>query len=202
MQTQDQINGMGYLTDESLAERVSKGNGPAFDELTARYLPLIMAKASACRKVGLESDDLMQEGLLGLLGAAKTYDLAAGASFKTYAGVCIERRLQTACKAAARQKHSPLNHFVPLNDVASKDVDIQFTSTKPVDPEAFVINREGLERVKRRIEETLSGLEFKVLSLYLSGRTYEEIADGLCITQKVVDNALQRIRKKLRKTVS
>ena len=152
MHTQNQKIGMGALTDEELTALITAGNGAAFDELTSRYLPLIRAKASACRKIGLESDDLMQEALLGLLSAAKTYDKTVGASFKTYAGVCIERHLYTACKAAARQKHSPLNHFVPLNDVASKDVDIQFTSAESIDPEAFVISREGFERVKRRIE--------------------------------------------------
>lgn len=203
MQGAEQIGDIKDLTDMQLSRRVRQGDDAAFDELVTRYLPLVRAKASVYRKMGLETDDLVQEGTVALLGAARTYRPEENASFRTFADICIERRMATAYRSAARQKHIPLNTYISLNDALdSKDVETQMTSVDSVDPETLLINSEDLKRIKRHIEQTLSGLEFKVLSLYLSGRTYEEIAESLAIAPKAVDNALQRVRKKLRKTVS
>jgi RNA polymerase sporulation-specific sigma factor len=195
--------GMNDLTDDQLSQRLRQGEKRAFDALVTRYASLIRRKASAYRQTGLEEEDLIQEAVLGLLSAAESYDDQAGASFRTFAGLCIERRLLTACRSAARQKHIPLNQYVSLNDeIDRKLVESQLASIDLMNPENLVISREDMERERRRIEQTLSGLEFKVLALYLSGRTYEEIAEKLTVSPKAVDNALQRIRRKLRGSVS
>lgn len=194
---------MNDLTDDQLSQRLRQGEKRAFDALVTRYASLIRRKASAYRQTGLEEEDLIQEAVLGLLSAAESYDDQAGASFRTFAGLCIERRLLTACRSAARQKHIPLNQYVSLNDeIDRKLVESQLASIDLMNPENLVISREDMERERRRIEQTLSGLEFKVLALYLSGRTYEEIAEKLTVSPKAVDNALQRIRRKLRGSVS
>lgn len=196
-------DGMENLTDDQLSQMLKQGDKGAFDALIVRYASDIRAKASAHRLAGLELEDLIQEATLGLLSAAESYNSSAGASFRTFAGICMERRLLTACRSASRQKHIPLNQYVSLNDdIDSQYVENQLTSIDLMDPEALVISREDMKRMNRRIKQTLSGLEFKVLSLYLSGRTYEEIADQLAVSPKAVDNALQRIRKKLKNSVS
>lgn len=197
----DQNVGLKSLTDAQLSQRIREGEEPSFDELALRYSSLIRKKACAFRKMGLEPDDLFQEGTLGLLNAALAYRETGEASFATYAGLCIERRMLGAYRSAARQKHIPLNSFISLNNENS-DIENQFTSAQQIDPETLVINREDFKLIQRRIEEALSGLEFKVLVLYLSGRTYEEIARRLGVTVKSVDNSLQRIRRKLRKAVT
>lgn len=195
--------GMEGLTDDQLSQRLRKGDKSAFDALVTRYASFVRSKASAYRQTGLEEEDLIQEAVLGLLSAAESYDNQTGASFQTFAGICIERRLLTACRSAARQKHIPLNQYVSLNDeIDRKLAESQLASIDLMNPENLVISREDMKRVRRRIEQTLSGLEFKVLALYLSGRTYEEIAEKLSVSPKAVDNALQRIRRKLRNSVS
>ncbi len=192
-----------HLTDEALSALVKEDSEAAFCELLARYLPFIRKKAGAYGWAGLEPDDLSQEASMGLLSAAKSYNPDAGASFRTYAAVCMERRLFSAYKIATRQKHIPLNQYVSLNDSAGgQNAGIDLPSDRMADPEELLIGREDLERMERRIEETLSGLEKNVLSYYLGGASYEEIARALHISEKAVDNALQRVRCKLRKTVS
>lgn len=196
-------DGVEHLTDKQLSQRVKEGNEAAFATLVSRYQSFLQVKVSTYYVEGQDKDDLLQEATLGLLSAAESYEDGMGANFQTFAGVCIDRRLKTAYRSAARQKHIPLNNFISLNDgIDSAHVEDQLTSVDSENPETLFITREDFELVKRRIEQTLSGLEFKVLALYLSGRTYEEIAGELAVTSKAVDNALQRIRKKLRKTVS
>lgn len=197
-------NGLENFTDNELVHLIRENDGDAFSELVVRYLPVIRAKASNYYKAGLETDDLLQEGMLGLLSAARSYKATGSASFKTYAGVCIGHRVLTAYRSAARQKHLPLNNFVSLSDDENQDTtNLPFTSSySVVDPEALLISREELNLFKRRIEETLSETELEVLTYYLSGRTYEQIAALLHISVKSVDNSLQRVRRKLKGSVS
>lgn len=197
-------NSMENFTDNELVSLIRENDSDAFSELVVRYLPVIRAKASSFYKAGLETDDLLQEGMLGLLSAARSYKTTGPASFKTYAGVCINHKVLAAYRAAARQKHLPLNNFVSLSDHENQDTtNIPFTSSySVVDPEALLISREELNLFKRRIEETLSETELKVLSCYLSGRTYEGIAGHLHMSVKSVDNSLQRVRRKLKGSVS
>ena len=195
--------GMENLTDNQLSQLWKQGEKKAFDALVTRYSSLIQTKAAAYQQTGLDQEDLIQEATLGLLSAAESYDSEAGASFQTFVNICMDRRLLTACRSAARQKHIPLNQYVSLNDeMESKHMENPLTSIDWMDPEALVISREDMKSIKRHIEQTLSGLEFKVLALYLSGRTYEEIAERLEISHKTEDNALQRARKKLKNSVS
>lgn len=184
------------LTDLELVSLVKENNAEAFVELTSRYLNLIRAKAAPFHTTAMDADDLCQEGLMGLLSAALTFEEKGPASFKTYAGVCISNRIITAYRTAASQKNLPLNNFVSLNDDVSG---LHFTSDQVINPETLLIDRENLQIVKSRIERTLSKMEQQVLSLYLGGCSYQEIAARLNISVKAADNAIQRIRRKLKK---
>jgi RNA polymerase sporulation-specific sigma factor len=189
------LNKMADLTDIQLASLVSSNDSNAFVELAARYLSLVKAKMSHFRSPMLETDDLCQEGLMGLLNAAHTYDSAGGASFRTYAGVCISNRMIMACRRAASQKNLPLNNFVSLSDDEAA-MDMQDHTTNP---ETMLIDNENLKLIRQDIEQTLSLLEQRVLMLYLGGCSYNEISAKLGITFKAADNALQRVRFKLKK---
>ena len=186
---------MADFTDDQLASLVSNSNSNAFVELAARYLSLIKAKASHFRNAMFETDDLCQEGLMGLLNAARTYDAVGGASFRTYAGVCISNRMIMACRAAVSRKNLPLNNFVSLSDDDTA-IEMQDHTTNP---ETVLIDHENLKLMRQHIEQTLSPLEQRVLMLYLSGCCYNDISDKLGITSKAADNALQRVRFKLKK---
>lgn len=186
---------MADFTDGQLASLVSNNDSFAFVELTARYLPLVKAKAARFRSTMLETDDLCQEGLMGLLNAARTYDSAGGASFKTYAGVCITNRMIMACRTAANQKNLPLNNFISLSD---HDTELG-VSDNTTNPETVLIDSESLELMRQRMEQMLSQMELRVLMLYLDGCSYSEISSKLGITFKAADNALQRVRLKLKK---
>lgn len=188
---------MKNYTDNQLVLFIQKGNADAFVELTARYLSLIRAKAHPFRSSILEADDLCQEGLLGLFRAARSYKQSGEASFKTYAGVCIQNRIVAAYRASARQKNIPLNQFVSLNDEENSQLNIQVTNQAVTNPETLLIDRENLDMVNQRIRQSLSKLEQQVLFLYLSGQSYSEIAAQLAVCAKSVDNAIQRVRRKL-----
>ena len=183
------VEEMHDYTDIQLAALVSSGNSDAFVELTARYMSLIRAKAAPFHSNMLEADDLFQEGLLGLLNAAKTYKPDSKASFRTYAGVCINNRIIMAYRWAVSRKNLPLNDFVPLSEEQGP--------SEEQNPEEILAGREGLKIVKQHIKETLSTMEYQVLLSYLGGCSYQEIAQKLRITPKAADNALQRVRRKL-----
>lgn len=183
------------FTDSQLAELVKKGNPDAFAELMARYIPLIRCKAAPFHSARLEADDLCQEGLVGLYNAALAYDSSNGAAFKTYAGICIANRMIMAYRAALSRKNKPLSDFVSLSDETHSELALRADAW---DPEAMLASREGIGQLWRKIRSALSGLEFRVLQLYLSGYSYSEIAGRLDITPKAADNALQRARLKLK----
>ncbi len=188
------FNKMADYTDIQLANLVNRGNSDAFVELTTRYMSLIRAKAAPFRCTMLECDDLCQEGLWGLLSAARTYDSAGKAGFRTYAGVCISNRIITAYRAAASRKNLPLNDFVSLSDDDS-EMDMSDSTTNP---ETVLMDRESVKMMRQRIKQNLSKMEQRVLMLYLGGCSYHEIAAKLSVTSKAVDNALQRVRLKLK----
>ena len=188
---------MENYTDNQLVSFIQKGNSDAFVELTARYLSFIRAKAHPFRSSVLEADDLCQEGLLGLFSAARSYNPNKDASFKTYAGICIQNRMVATYRACARKKNIPLGQLVSLNDEEASQLNIHGTSQALSNPETLLIDRENLEVVHQRIRQSLSKLEQQVLFLYLSGQSYSEIAAKLAIPAKSVDNAIQRVRRKL-----
>lgn len=185
------------LSDEYLVELVNSGDEMAFNQLYFRYINLIRYKAASFQsECSLELDDLLQEGLMGLLSAVRNYKNSGGARFKTYLSVCINRRLLNAYKLASRKKH------IPLNDYISLDVEEDIIVSNLHDPEFMFIEKEDKINRDYFIKNMLSKLEFKVLSLYMDEKNYNQIAQKLCITTKTVDNALQRIRKKLRNQIS
>lgn len=190
----DHLVKMADYTDSQLANLVSLGNADAFVELTTRYMSLIRVKSAPFRSTMLECDDLCQEGLLGLLSAARTYDSDGKAGFKTYAGVCINNRIIMAYRAAASRKNLPLINFVSLSDDSS-NMDVSDSSSNP---EAVFMDRESVETMRQRIQQNLSAMEQQVLTLYLGGCSYHEIAAKLRVTSKAADNALQRVRVKLK----
>lgn len=183
-------------SDGRLAELVKQGDSEAFAELTARYMVLVRTRAQSLRGGCAEREDFCQEGLVGLLNAARTYDPANGASFRTYAGVCISNRMIMAYRAAAGRKNDPLRNFVSLSD---EGADGYPASDGGSDPEALLADRESFEAMCRKVESLLTPLELRVLRLYLGGGSYGEIARALSVPPKAADNALQRARLKLRR---
>ncbi|MBP8856357.1 MAG: sigma-70 family RNA polymerase sigma factor [Oscillospiraceae bacterium] len=155
--------------------------------LISRQMPMINRLASAAICPGLDFDDAVQEGIIGFFSAIATYSPHKSASFKTYANVCVQNAIASAVRAASRKKHQPLNFSVPLEEDAFAG-----------GPEQLAIEQEGYKEAVRRIEAKLSDMEMRVLTLHLSGQRYAQIAQRLDIDEKAVDNALSRIRRKLR----
>lgn len=189
-------------TDGCLAQQVRPGSSDAFVELTNRYMSLVRIKASSFHSFALDADDLWQEGLLGLFHAATTYQPDGKASFRTYAGVCISNQIVTAYRSQCSQKNRILNDSVSLQDTEFSDRDQLTISESSMDPETLVIAQEGVRAVNEHLHRTLSPLEKEVLSLYLNGCSYREIAEKLQFSGKGADNAMQRIRKKLKRHLS
>jgi len=179
-------------TDEELIRLTAQKNNDAFVELASRYLWLIRAKARQCEVPAFDTDDLSQEGLLGLYDAALTYDPNGTASFKTYAGVCISNRFTSVLRKQTGLKNKPLNDFVSIfdeNSVAGLPGD---------DMESAVLFREMLAGVLSQVKKLLSEQEQKVLGMYLEGYNRKEIAQALSLPLKSVDNTMQRVRKKFK----
>jgi RNA polymerase sporulation-specific sigma factor len=184
------------FTDGQLAALVQKGDSDAFAELTARYMSLIRRKAAPFHSAQLETDDLCQEGLVGLFHAARAYNSANGAAFKTYAGTCIANRMIMAYRSAFSRKNEPMSNFVSLSDSENLNLVMQAGIG---DPESMLTSSEDADQMWRNIRSVLSKREFRVLRLHLSGYSYSEIAKKLSITPKAADNALQRAKMKLKK---
>lgn len=183
------------FSDGQLAELVKQGDSEAFAELTARYMSIIRARVSPFRAGRIETEDLCQEGLLGLLRAAQTYDPYNRASFRTYAGVCISNRVIMAYRSATGRKNDPLSDFVSL----SEENALEFAITDcTANPETLLDNREGFKTMCFQISSLLTPMEQRVLRLYLGGCSYREIAKKMSVTVKAADNALQRVRFKLK----
>lgn len=181
------------LSDAELVKLAKDSDEGAFRELVVRYLYLIRSVAAEYKKSGLEPDDLIQEGLLGLLSAVKSYDETKGSAFKSYAGVCVKNKIVSAVRTALSDKNKILNDSVLLDDEAELSAD------HLSEPEAVIISQEAEEGLYTAIEQNLTELEKKVLSLYLLGYSYAEISAEFGINEKACDNAMQRVRKKLKK---
>lgn len=178
------------LTDENLVLQTQNNDEYSFDTLVSRYLPLIRIKAD--KYIDADKDDLVQEGLLGLWSAVQTYDPQKNASFKTYAFICIENRMISGAKKGKGKKHIPSELLIYL------DSDELGQIKDSNSPEQSIIERESYTGTVNHIKDILSTKEFKVLSYYLAGNTYGQIAEILDCDVKAVDNAIQRIRKKLK----
>ena len=188
-------------TDEELVQCSRGGDTEATDVLVGKYKNLVRRKANAFFLIGGDTDDLIQEGMIGLFKAVRDYDGTRESSFLNFATICIERQLRTAIERNNRKKHQPLNNYVSIDqENDSEPLEETLKSLQAVSPEELVIRAEDLQEIRRMASEDLSPMEKAVLSMHLSGLSYVEIAEALGKNQKSVDNALQRIRKKLAPT--
>lgn len=189
-------NDLAQFSDEQLCDLVRQGSAEAEDELVGRYSRLVRACSRPLFLAGGDSEDLIQEGMVGLLHAVRTYDRDRQALFRTYAEVCIRSRLLSAVRAAGRDKHSPLNHSVSL-EAPLFDTGLGLPCVQSDNPEDVIIDREDWKERISALNDQLSGFEAKILRLYLSGLSYGEIALQMGRSAKSVDNAVQRIRRKV-----
>ncbi len=187
------------LTDEQLvALAQGSSGGAAAEELMRRHAGLVKACARSFFLTGGEHEDLLQEGMLGLLSAVRDYKPDRNMQFKSFAMLCVNRRLSTAVKQSLRDKHKPLTNYISLSPAEDDGEKPAFEAyADGAGPEDIALARERLEAVNKKIAERLSALERKVLREYLHGSAYGEIAARLGLKPKSIDNALQRIKKKL-----
>lgn len=190
------------MTDEALVHKAQENDYESELEIFSRYKNTINKISRSFFLVGGDTEDLIQEGMLGLYKAIKHYSTDKNASFSTFASLCIKRQIQSAIKKAGSKKNLTLSSAIPLSEASEFNEDDEATnglvlpSNQP-QPDDMVISEENLHEIKKDIEEKLSTLEYKILSLYLAGQNYETIAEKLNINKKSVDNALTRIKSKL-----
>jgi RNA polymerase sporulation-specific sigma factor len=195
------IESYAELTDEILLDLVQKGDSESTDFLISKYRNFVRAKASRYFLIGGEREDIVQEGMIGLYKAIRDFKVDKQASFKAFAELCITRQIITAIKTATRQKHTPLNSYVSLYKPLFEDdnhtlLDV-IPGTKTMDPATLIINQEKALDIEMKMAEMLSDLERKVLALYMDGQSYVEISEELNKHVKSIDNALQRVKRKL-----
>ncbi|MBQ8161915.1 MAG: RNA polymerase sporulation sigma factor SigH [Clostridia bacterium] len=193
--------------DEYLVELSHQGDTHAEEYLLDKYKNLVRSKARSYFLIGADHEDIVQEGMIGLYKAIRDYRPEKSSTFRVFAELCITRQIITAIKAATRQKHIPLNSYVSLNKPLFDD-DSDRTLMDVImeghvnNPEEMLISQEEYHRIHQKIDSTLSELEQAVLRDYLDGKTYQEIAEHLGRHAKSIDNALQRVKKKLEKFLS
>lgn len=196
-------------SDEELIRMYRKGDERAVDAIMERYKNLVRKKANAMYIVGGEKDDLIQEGMIGLYKAVTTYDATKEASFLTFASLCINGQIMNAVKASNAKKNAPLNGYVsldePVSGAAEDNADVKLVDTLAgiyeQNPELLYIDREYTGCLEQKAFATLSPLEKKVIRLMMSGKDYVKIADELNRSPKSIDNAIQRARNKIGKTI-
>ena len=197
-------NAYDITPDEELVEDARSGNTMALEYLINKYKSFVRAKARTYFLIGADREDIIQEGMIGLYKAIRDFREDKLSSFRAFAELCITRQIITAIKTATRQKHIPLNSYVSLNkpifDEESDRTLMDIISEESIsDPEEMIINREEFAGIELKMEEILSNLEMEVLSLYLQGKSYQEISEELNRHVKSIDNALQRVKRKLEK---
>lgn len=191
-----------YKSDEDIVTEAKSGDNIALEYLINKYKNFVKAKARSYFLIGADREDIIQEGMIGLYKAIRDFKGDKLSSFRAFAELCITRQIITAIKTATRQKHIPLNSYVSLNKpIYDEDSDRTLldilSGTKITDPEELMINREEYDDIEVKMGEILSDLEWKVLTLYLEGKSYQEIAVDLKRHVKSIDNALQRVKRKL-----
>lgn len=188
--------------DEQVVELVHNGNSEALDYLITKYRNFVRAKARSYFLIGADREDIIQEGMIGLYKAIRDFKEDKLTSFKAFAELCITRQIITAIKTATRQKHIPLNSYVSLDkpifdEESDRTLMDVISGAKVMDPEELFINQEEFDDIEVKMGELLSDLEQKVLVLYLDGKSYLEISEELNRHVKSIDNALQRVKRKL-----
>lgn len=199
------------FSDDELIARLRDGEKDITEYLVNKYKDLVRMKARSMFILGGDSEDLIQEGMIGLFKALRDYDFGRDASFATFADLCVSRQMYTAVQASTRQKHSPLNTYISLYAKVSPDGDIKASDDtyllealdleESISPEDMVIDKENIDALEKKIDSVLSPFEKEVLELHLTGLTYLEIAKILGKDDKSTDNALQRIKTKIRKII-
>ena len=193
------------IPDEQLIRRLRDGEAAIMDYIISKYKYLVIRAAKAIYLIGGENDDLIQEGMIGLFKAVRDFDTQQETSFYSFAELCISRQMYTAIKLSQRQKHMPLNSYVSLYDVTKSDfgdkqsplieqLEIESNSN----PEELFLDKERMQMLVEQLNERLSDMERRVLHLHLQGEDYRSIAELLDKSPKSIDNALQRIRQKMR----
>ncbi len=184
--------------------KASNGDTIALEHIITKYKNFVKAKAKSYFLVGADKEDIIQEGMIGLYKAIRDFDGSKTNSFKCFAEICITRQIITAIKTATRQKHIPLNSYVSLNkpiyDEESDRTLMDIIAASIItDPEELIISKEELKNIESKMNEILSKLELQVLELYLNGKSYQYIADIIGRDVKSIDNALQRVKRKMEK---
>lgn len=198
----DYFAGYLLLSDEQIVESARVGDVDAQEYLINKYRNFVRAKARSYFLIGADREDIIQEGMIGLYKAIRDFRCDKLSSFRAFAELCITRQIITAIKTATRQKHIPLNSYVSLNkpiydDESDRTLLDVISGSRMSDPEEFIISREEFLRIEEKIGQILSSLEWKVLMYYLEGKSYQEIAADLHRHVKSIDNALQRVKRKL-----
>ncbi|MGL5087783.1 MAG: RNA polymerase sporulation sigma factor SigH [Clostridium sp.] len=193
--------------DEVIAVEAKEGNKRAQEYLISKYENFVKSKAKSYFLIGADKEDIYQEGMIGLYKAIRDFKIDRLTSFRAFAEICVTRQIITAIKTATRQKHIPLNTYVSLNKpIYEEDSDRTLLDViagiKITDPEELVIGQEQMEMIQGEMIKVLSELELEVLHSYLDGKSYQEIACDLDRHAKSIDNALQRVKRKLEKCLS
>lgn len=191
-------------SDEELIEQLRDGENAVMDYIMDKYKFLVRSKAQAMYILGADTEDLIQEGMIGLFKAVRDYDCGRDASFYTFADLCVSRQMYTAVQASRRKKHAPLNTYVSLygerKEMEEGTALQEILSTgQGSDPESLFLDKERMEYLEGEIQRELSTFEKQVLDLYLTGMTYSQIAKVLGKEEKSTDNALQRVKSKMKK---
>ena len=192
-----------YL-DEELVLLAKEGNYEIQEYIINKYENFVKSKAKSYFLIGADREDIYQEGMIGLFKAIRDFKADKLSSFKAFAELCITRQIITAIKTASRQKHKPLNTYISINkplydEESEKTLEDTLILNKTYDPEEIVVSKEKLKILQDEMNESLSSLELEVLTYYLSGKSYHEIAIKLQRQAKSIDNALQRVKRKLEK---
>jgi RNA polymerase sporulation-specific sigma factor len=213
----DTLDDRGYISnrnfsfeeklDEEVVIEAKKGDNRAQEYIINKYEKFVKSKAKSYFLIGADKEDIYQEGMIGLYKAIRDFKPDKLSSFKAFAELCVTRQIITAIKTATRQKHIPLNTYISLNkpiydEESDRTLLDVLSEAKVSDPEELIISREELNHIQNEIGEVLSDLEMEVLMSYLDGKSYQEIACDLDRHAKSIDNALQRVKRKLEKCLS
>ena len=198
---------LNELEDRELVALVRRGDDRCIEVLLSRYRNFARSKARSYFLAGSDKEDVVQEGMIGLFKAIRDFEEETGTPFRAFAELCISRQILTAIKTANRQKHQPLNSSVSLdapaygNDDSDRSVGDNLVAARTTDPVELVISAQEIEAIRDTMKENLTELEGDVLRLYMDGKSYEEIAGVLGNHVKSIDNALQRIKRKLQRHI-